>query len=171
MGYYTRFEVDIYDISSNVPAKEVLDSFKYLLCQADENYEKADGSFYESSIFTDKVITEDALLDEVICYLKDAGEIKGREEFPSFMFKEGAGIKIFQALCEYPENISAEEMKWYEWKEDMKRLSSISNNIVWIVSGEGEESGDMWKAYFKGGKVQEARAVVTYDDYDEGKLE
>jgi hypothetical protein len=35
----------------------------------------------------------------------------------------------------------------------------------------GEEGGDMWKRYYKNGKVQVANAKITYDEYDETKLE
>lgn len=42
--------------------------------------------------------------------------------------------------------------------------------IIFVVYGEGEESGDMWKAYYKNGKQQIEPAVITYGEFDESKL-
>lgn len=66
---------------------------------------------------------------------------------------------------------SGDNCKWYEYNTDMVALSQQFPELVFLLEGEGEESGDMWKRYYKNGKVQVANAVVTYDEYDEGKLE
>jgi len=60
--------------------------------------------------------------------------------------------------------------KWYDWKDDMRKLSSEYHDIVFVLSGQGEEYGDIWKAYFKNGKMQYAAAIVTFEPFDEGKL-
>jgi len=61
-------------------------------------------------------------------------------------------------------------IKWYEWWEDMKRLSLEYPNNVFELIGEGEEAGDLWKAYFKDGKMQVCVARIEYDAYDERRL-
>jgi hypothetical protein len=38
------------------------------------------------------------------------------------------------------------------------------------VEGEGEESGDIWKAYYKNGKSFRANAQVTFEEFNESKL-
>lgn len=60
--------------------------------------------------------------------------------------------------------------KWYECFEDMKDFSLKFPGVVFKMHGEGEETGDLWDAYFKNGKGQECRADIIYPDYDEEKL-
>lgn len=60
--------------------------------------------------------------------------------------------------------------KWYYCSVDMKEFSRAFPDVVFRLHGEGEESGDLWDAYFKNGKWQECRADIIYPDYDEEKL-
>lgn len=52
----------------------------------------------------------------------------------------------------------------------MKVISTKYPDILFEVTGEGEETGDLWKAYFKNGKMQYCKGKVVYDDFDEYKL-
>jgi len=63
------------------------------------------------------------------------------------------------------------DCKWYEHDDDMLRLSERYPMVVFTLSGEGEESGDIWKKYYCAGKVQIARAKITFDPFDKDKLE
>lgn len=60
--------------------------------------------------------------------------------------------------------------KWYDWKEDMSLLSKRFPEILFYLHGEGENSDDLWDAYFLGGKSQYCPAVITYDDFNPDKL-
>ena len=69
--------------------------------------------------------------------------------------------------------------KWYGCVEDMKKVSLLFPDEVLEISGKisgklvrlyGEESGDVWQAYFKNGKAQMCKAVLTFEDFDENKL-
>lgn len=62
------------------------------------------------------------------------------------------------------------EAKWYDWKEDLIKLSKAFPTEVFELSGYGEEREDMWKAYFKNGKLQIERAEIRIGEYDETKL-
>lgn len=61
-------------------------------------------------------------------------------------------------------------VKWYDWKEHCLEVSKDFPNLVIKVEGDGEEQGDQWKAYIKNGKIQIAKAVVTFEEFDEAKL-
>ena len=41
---------------------------------------------------------------------------------------------------------------------------------LFILEGEGEDSGDIWKQYIKNGKSQRCEAKITFDEFDENKL-
>jgi len=60
--------------------------------------------------------------------------------------------------------------KWYNHEKDMREFSRMYPDILFILSGEGEESGDLWRAYFKNGKMQMTMAKIVYDKFDAGQL-
>jgi hypothetical protein len=62
------------------------------------------------------------------------------------------------------------ECKWYDHVDDMKRISSKHPEVLFTLTGEGEEPGDLWVKYFKAGKVQVAKARIDYEDFDPKKL-
>lgn len=66
--------------------------------------------------------------------------------------------------------VFSDECKWYDHDDDMKNFSKKYPDVLFILSGEGEEPGDLWKTYYKNGKMQTAEAVITYEAFDEGKL-
>jgi hypothetical protein len=65
---------------------------------------------------------------------------------------------------------SGEQFGWYDCDADMLSFSTLYPNVLFSVTGIGEESGDMWRAYYKNGKMQRCQAVITYDEYDPAKL-
>lgn len=62
---------------------------------------------------------------------------------------------------------------WYDYEEDMRRLSRLHPDVVFKLHGEGEAYDDIWDKYFKNGKMQACyiEIVTNIDDYDESKLE
>ena len=60
--------------------------------------------------------------------------------------------------------------KWYDHKEHCLEVSKKFPDQVITVYGEGEESGDIWKAYYKNGKSFQADAIITFEDFNESKL-
>lgn len=171
MGYYTTFQLDVLDIEPDISATEALESFKYLFLQDCEEYKHfGDDAFCNSSFFEGAPKTEKELLEKVIDYFIESGFMKEKNEFPSALMKEGAGTKVYQALIIDVEDMNSESMKWYDWEKDMQRLSTFSDNIVWVIDGDGEDNGDIWRFYYKGGRRQNAYARIEYDDYAEDLL-
>lgn len=63
-----------------------------------------------------------------------------------------------------------ETCKWYDCEKDMREISKLYPETVFQLEGEGEESGDIWKAYFKNGLMQKSEAIITFEEFDENKL-
>jgi len=55
--------------------------------------------------------------------------------------------------------------KWYSWKEDSVRLSLNYPRILIEIKGEGEESGDIWKARIRSGNFEIVQAKIVFDDF------
>ena len=66
--------------------------------------------------------------------------------------------------------IQEDVCKWYEHEYDMRLVSRKFPGVLWTLTGEGEESGDLWRKYFWNGKMQTARAELIYPAFDESKL-
>lgn len=57
-----------------------------------------------------------------------------------------------------------ESRKWYNYEDDMKKLSLAFSDTYFLLYGVGEEQGDVWKAYFYNGEVQIIKATLTFKD-------
>lgn len=68
------------------------------------------------------------------------------------------------------ERVDEDSIKWYDCEKDMREVSVDFPNIVLTVSGEGEESGDIWRGYFKNGKGFISKAKLVFAGFDEAKL-
>jgi len=72
--------------------------------------------------------------------------------------------------CLDVDGLTEETGKWYDVDSDMKAFSLKHPDVVFVMSGEGEESGDMWTNYFHNGKMQECRVKISYPPYDPSEL-
>lgn len=59
-----------------------------------------------------------------------------------------------------------ESCKWYEWEEEMTEISEKFPRVLFTLTGEGEDAGDLWIAYFRNGESQICQARITYDPMD-----
>ena len=64
----------------------------------------------------------------------------------------------------------ADSCKWYEHDKHMRDISRMYPETIFILEGEGEESGDIWKKYYLNGKCQTAKAEVIIPEFDESEL-
>jgi len=65
---------------------------------------------------------------------------------------------------------TSDSCKWYHHEDDMKKFSKKYPDIVFVLDGEGEDSGDIWRLYVKNGKIFKSFANIVFDEYDESKL-
>ena len=56
--------------------------------------------------------------------------------------------------------------KWYDWQKDMVEVSERFPHLLFSLQGEGEESGDIWKAWARNGRVRRAQARIVFDEPD-----
>lgn len=64
----------------------------------------------------------------------------------------------------------SDSCKWYDHEKDMRAFSERFPDVLFELNGEGEESGDIWRKYFRNGKMQKCPARITFDPFDETKL-
>jgi len=65
---------------------------------------------------------------------------------------------------------SNESCKWYDSKDDLVNFSKKHSGTLFLLSGTGEESGDLWKLYVRDGKHQFCKARMVFDEFDEFKM-
>ncbi|MGG1641835.1 hypothetical protein ACIFQM_11175 [Paenibacillus sp. NRS-1782] len=64
----------------------------------------------------------------------------------------------------------ADSCKWYEHEADMRVFSKRFPDVLFQLSGDGEEAGDIWRKYFRNGKMQNCPGQITFEPFDESKL-
>lgn len=65
-----------------------------------------------------------------------------------------------------PDGETLESCKWYDWLEDMIKMSRDFPNVLFKLHGEGEQNEDVWDAYFLNGKSQVHKAKMIIDECD-----
>jgi hypothetical protein len=63
-----------------------------------------------------------------------------------------------------------EPNKWYDHEDDMRAYSKAFPDLVFELTGDGEEAGDNWREYYKAGKVQRCAGIIIYPVFDESQL-
>jgi hypothetical protein len=63
-----------------------------------------------------------------------------------------------------------EAMKWYDHEDDLEKFSLSHPEALFLLSGEGEETGDIWRLYVRGGKSFRTKAVLEFGEFSEDKL-
>lgn len=75
-------------------------------------------------------------------------------------------LRTFSSEADYGIDVkgrSQEPVMWYKHEDDLLRLSRNFPKHLFTLIGEGEESGDLWRKYFRNGKMQVAKAKITFD--------
>jgi len=76
----------------------------------------------------------------------------------------------FEEITDYAFGYGEFGAKWYDYKADMKEISKIYPDILFTVEGEGEESGDIWRHYFKNGEDYRVEPVVIWPEFNEKNI-
>lgn len=53
-----------------------------------------------------------------------------------------------------------DNIKWYDYDSDMIGISSSIPNVYFILCGDGEECGDLWRSYFLNGTEHRFDSVI-----------
>ena len=61
--------------------------------------------------------------------------------------------------------------KWYEHAWDMCQFSKRHPDLIFMLWGNGEESGDTWRAYYSNGREHHCQGEIVYPVFDWSKLE
>lgn len=56
--------------------------------------------------------------------------------------------------------------KWYYWKDDMEALSKRFPALLFTIDANGENSGDIWRAYIRNGKIKRIEPELTWPKVD-----
>lgn len=54
--------------------------------------------------------------------------------------------------------------KWYEYDSDMIELSKRFPDLLFELYGDGEDSDDFWKSYYRDGNAQFSKGRIVYDE-------
>lgn len=57
-----------------------------------------------------------------------------------------------------------ERLKWYDCSADMTKISKKFPDIIFLITGNGEEDGDIWRHYFTNGNNYWFKARISFDD-------
>ena len=63
-----------------------------------------------------------------------------------------------------------ESTKWYDHDKDMIEFSTKHPEALFELTGDGEESPDFWRTYYKNGKYQTCKGEIVYEKFDPKKL-
>lgn len=84
-----------------------------------------------------------------------------------------AELREFSEEADYALDDSGEtneSCKWYDHEKELREFSTRYPDLIFKLHGEGEESGDLWDEWYKDGKMQKCKAIITYPDFNQSKL-
>ena len=80
------------------------------------------------------------------------------------MFTAGQGYTFYHHK---DRTFSSGDVKFYQWKDFFTKLSETIEGLF-TVTGQGEDTGDYWRAFIRDGKCYEI--TPQFPDFDESKL-
>lgn len=92
------------------------------------------------------------------------------EEVIETLIEESEWFNRFDREKDF-DSFFSDGLKWYDWEEDMKRVSFSFPNVVFILTGRGEEYDDLWRGFFYKGRSFYSPAKIIYDEPPESFFE
>lgn len=93
----------------------------------------------------------------------------GNEKFETYIEILGTPEAVVEKVLN-KEYIFAGEGSWRGFDSDMMKVSAFFPNVLFTLTGAGEEADDLWRAYFLDGKMQYVNAEIFYPAFDADKL-
>ena len=62
------------------------------------------------------------------------------------------------------------DAKWYQWDQDMAKLSLAYPDVIFELLGDGEETDDVWKALIYRGKIEQVTQETFFPAMNMSKL-
>jgi len=75
-------------------------------------------------------------------------------------------LQEIKDLSGYDDPFDSDIYKWYDHDEHMREISARYPTLLFTLHGEGEECGDLWCAYYQGGKCQRELAKIEYGRFN-----
>lgn len=147
MGYHTSYSLEVKKYGDEPSIKEI---------NLDEVIKKVKTGSSQEEILHDLEFIKSGKKNILITPEMIIEEFVTTHEYASYALTKTGG--------------TSESCKWYDYNEELAKFSKKYPNWLFILSGEGEEAGDIWKNYYLNGKVQQAVAKITFDEFDEKKL-
>lgn len=85
------------------------------------------------------------------------------------MYDEKTGKIYIEQHCEFV-TYTTESVKWYDKDSHMIELSKMFPTVVFSLYVEGEETGDISKAYYLNGRKHKAKVKIDIEDFSETAL-
>ncbi len=54
-------------------------------------------------------------------------------------------------------------IKWYDWEKEMIAFSLKYPNVLFVMTGVGEEHPDVWRAWIRNGRSVSTKATFTFE--------
>jgi len=70
----------------------------------------------------------------------------------------------------YNDGETKDRCKWYDAQPDVLEFSKKYPDLLFVLSGSGDENGDLWKYYAKNGKGYYQEAVIMFPEFDVEKM-
>lgn len=91
-------------------------------------------------------------------------------ELPIDFYVDKLHEKIGYFYCFNPDGSDYEAIRWYNHSEHMVFLSKEYPDVLFILTGFGEDVDDIWIKYYKNGKYKVGDGEVIFPSYESLKF-